>query len=492
MATIPRQSDASARNTASLEAGVLLVILVMGFAVYLSALGGPMFRLDDGYIVLNNAQALFAPDRNFPDAPALYGSTSLLHTIAAALTGALVGPELGLMVLAWIAIGLFGLAILELARDAGLSMSVRFLATATAITTGDLVQVHLNGLETTLAVAVVAWLIVLHRRESAVLPFLAAAAPFVRPELFLLSVLLMADVVLKDRPKGGLAETSRSVMIFGGLVSILLILQVWTSGSLLPTTGSAKKYFFDTVPSDPLVSTGVGFLRARDFFADMLPQSLFVLALLNRRFLAYVLFVLAFLGYFLVFQPNIIQQNFFRYFYVLIPFFVLGGIVLASSERVVFRIIAISGFVLALAMNIQSAAEEVPQNIRTVQGKFQVLEATADWIEENLDPTEPALVHDVGYISFATEQLFFDLVGLKSPAAVELNKQYTYKRGIWGRGEAMAEMARMTGAEVLLVSTGFNKHNLMTAPLEELGWVLEPHPNGSPPGHSAFLLVPPS
>ena len=123
MATIPRQSDASARNTASLEAGVLLVILVMGFAVYLSALGGPMFRLDDGYIVLNNAQALFAPDRNFPDAPALYGSTSLLHTIAAALTGALVGPELGLMVLAWIAIGLFGLAILELARDAGL---VRF------------------------------------------------------------------------------------------------------------------------------------------------------------------------------------------------------------------------------------------------------------------------------------------------------------------------------------------------------------------------------
>ena len=84
------------------------------------------------------------------------------------------------------------------------------------------------------------------------------------------------------------------------------------------------------------------------------------------------------------------------------------------------------------------------------------------------------------------------MVGLKSPAAVELNKRYTYKRGIWGRGEAMAEMARMTGAEVMLVSTGFNRNDLMTAPLEELGWTLEPHPNGSPPGHLAFLLIPPS
>ena len=319
-----------------------------------------MFRLDDGYIVLNNAHALFAQDKNFPDTPALYGSTSLLHTFAAALMGALLGPEQGLMVLAWIAIALFGLAILELARDAGLPKSVRFLVAATAITTGDLVRVHLNGLETTLAMAVVAWLIVLHRRESAVLPFLAAAAPFVRPELFLLSGLLMADVVLKDLPKGNLSKTIWSVVVFVALLSALLILQVWTSGSLLPTTGSAKNYFFDTLQSDPLVSSGAGLLRTRNFLVGMGLQTLFFLVLLNRRFFVYLLFALAFLGYFIVFQPNIIYQNYYRYLYVLIPFFVLGGIVLASSERLVFRVIALVGFVVALAMNIQNAAEEVP------------------------------------------------------------------------------------------------------------------------------------
>ncbi|WP_460275945.1 hypothetical protein [Celeribacter sp. ULVN23_4] len=461
------------------------------FAAYTFALGAPMFRLDDAYIVLHNADALFNADKNFPGTPALYGSTSLLHTLAAAVAGQLFGPEAGLMVLSWFAIGLYVFGILEMARQAGLSLLFRTLVTATALTTGDLVQVFLNGLETVFAMAVISWTIVLHLRGSRWLPVLAALAPFVRPELFLLSAFIMGDLLLKYDLEEARFVKLRPFATFSVIICILLLVQFVTSGGLLPATGEAKKIFFGVSDADAWEETSFGISNMLRFLSYLMPQPLFVFGLFRRRYSAYLFFILALLLYYVVFQPNIIGQNFFRYMYVLLPFFTLGGIALIASRTAAIRMMTISLFIAALALNMSTAVQKLSKNMEIVRQKHETLVQEATWIKQNLSPSDTVLVHDVGYIAFATDQSFFDMVGLKSPPAVEINARFAYKQGAEGRGEALAEMARLVDAKAMLVSTGWNRNQSLTAPLAGQGWTLSPHPGGNPAGLEAYILTPP-
>ncbi|WP_149866538.1 hypothetical protein [Tropicimonas marinistellae] len=476
---------------AFLEASVLLGILGGLCALYLLALGGPKFRLDDAYIVLNNAQALRAPDTSFPETPALHGSTSLLHTLAAALVAPVFGMELGLMVLAWGAIGLNGLGILQLTRQAELPRYIGVAVVACALTTGDLVQVYLNGLETGLAMAVLTWLIVLHRGGGRALPFLAAAAPFVRPELALLSALVLAGWCLRGERHAEAPPLLRAGLAFSSVFIGLLLLQYWASGSLLPTTGDAKKYFFITKETGFFESSAIGATQVFLFFLLMLPQSLFLLGLVRRRSRLYVLFAAVFLGYYMVFQPLTLHQNFYRYMYLLLPLCFLGAIELASSKNKGIRAFSTMMILVVLVLNVKGAAVSVPAGMETVRAKYETLSDAADWIDRVLEPSETVLIHDVGYVSFATDQRFFDIVGLKTPAAIEINRQFSYHGGEEGRGRALAEMAELSGARTILVSEGWNRGFRLVDHLAAEGWTPTPHPAGNPAGLEAYILAPP-
>ncbi|MEM1431762.1 MAG: hypothetical protein AAGG09_20075, partial [Pseudomonadota bacterium] len=285
-------------QTRGQEAAVLAVVLGVACVAYLGVLDGPKFRLDDAYIVLNNAAALFATDTAFPETPALHGSTSFLHTVAAALFGAVLSPETGLMVLAWMGLGLFGAGVLELARSAGLSLPMRALLAATAVTTGDLVQVHLNGLETGFAMATVTWLIVLHRRGSWSLPIVAGMAPFVRPELLLLSALIMVEALVRAGIQRDTRRLRGIVGRFACVFGALLTIQYLMSGSVLPSTGDAKRYFFVVSDLDARTELRIGLQQVALFLIQMLPLSVFLLAIVRRRCLPYALFALVLLGYF--------------------------------------------------------------------------------------------------------------------------------------------------------------------------------------------------
>ncbi|MEM6738467.1 MAG: hypothetical protein AAF646_00030 [Pseudomonadota bacterium] len=488
--------DAAGRHVGDtrVEASILVAVLGVAFGAYVTALGGAMFRLDDAYIVLNNAQALFAPDTAFPNTPALYGSTSLVHTLLTAGVGWVLPPELGLMLLAWVAVALFGLGVLELGRMAGLAAPLRVAIAICALTTGDFVRVHLNGLETGLAMAVVTWLIVLHRRRSPALPWLAALAPFIRPELLLLSGLIIGDVLWRARVWRDFSAALQIGAAFVVALVALLVLQFWISGGLFPSTGDAKRYFFVTSDLGLERELRIGGMQLVAFLtqAQILPQSLFLLFLFRGPNRSYLLFAMALVAYFVYVQPLIMHQTYYRYLYLLVPLFCLGMVDAIASERKLVRDLSFAVVLGALVLNAFNAVQRVPANVASVQDKYYALTDVADWIERNTAPDEVVMIHDIGYLAYAVDRPFYDVVGLKSPASVVLNRDLTFRSGKEGRGAALAEMAHRSGARLFVVSKAWDRNFGLIRSLEAQGWSAKAHPGREMIEYMAFVLTPPA
>ena len=161
-------------------------------ALHLFALGGqPAFRLDDAFIVLNNASALLESDQAFPDAPPLLGSTSLSHTFLVAGLSFVMPPETALLFLGWAGLLLFSLGVARFAGLEGAPDWLQLLFGLVALLCGDLFRVHLNGLETSLVLAASIWTVIGTTERWPPVPFGAflGVLPFLRPELAVLGAM---------------------------------------------------------------------------------------------------------------------------------------------------------------------------------------------------------------------------------------------------------------------------------------------------------------
>jgi hypothetical protein len=81
------------------------------------------------------------------------------------------------------------------------------------------------------------------------------------------------------------------------------------------------------------------------------------------------------------------------------------------------------------------------------------------------------MLHDAGYLAWAdAAPTLIDMVGLKSPDAAALHAQLTGPSCGAKRAEALAELARRTRPDVLVVWEPWDQLYRVTAALQEAGW----------------------
>ncbi|KAA9008033.1 hypothetical protein [Histidinibacterium aquaticum] len=471
----------------------LLIAVVVGLVALgaWSATGGPAFRLDDAYIVLNNAAAIVGGDASFPEVRPLHGSTSLLHTLAVFLLGLAMPPDAALFWLAWGAVLAQALAALFLARELQLSLAFGLGLAALTATAGDLIRVQVNGLETGWMVAAILWVLALAatRPTRPSVAILAGCLPFIRPELAILSIVLLAHGLWHIRSR----SDRRAAMAFAGtflaVTGALCLLQYWLAGTFLPVTGDAKKYFFETsvMPWDERAALSGTTLMRFAFFAGgpLLLALLVPKGTLARLAVAFALVATLALA---VMHTAILPQNWMRYLYFVLPVAVFSLAMLRASDAPGSRRATMLILVAGLAFNIAASVPRLGDHLGVLAAKRSTLEQTSDWINRNLEPETPLLIHDIGYVSWATSQRLFDIVGLRSPEAVPINRALRYQRGAEGQADALEAMIDVSGSCTLLVSDGWNSIANFTGSLRGRGWSVLPHPAGHPPGHQVYLL----
>ncbi len=487
---------ASTRPAVPLSALFLLVIA--GSALnYGLILGSPAFRLDDAYIVLHNAMALWDPDGSFAGTPPLEGSTSLLHTLAVAMVAPLAGPAAGLMVLSWLALFALGAGALAMAKDLGLRSGQAFTLALVPVTSGHILFVQLNGLETGWMMAATMWnFVFLHRGKTTpgVGVFLALL-PFVRPELAVLSG--VAGFWLCLRQIGTPRRLTGFILAGVTAFSLMLAIQFWLSGTLLPATGEAKRLFFATGEMAPTKSSNeIGIEVFRWAATFMGPVMLGLLYLRGRTGRAALVFALG-LTWVLVTQfPNIATANGFRYLYFLVPVATLGlalGMAAGQAQGSgrLSEGLATATVIVALSWNGLGMINDEPGTFHEIHEKQMDLAATAAWIDAHADPDTPLLIHDIGYMAYATEQPLWDIVGLKTAASRPINAAALPLGPGPALGRALTDMLAAAQSCQILVSTGWNKSLDFAGKLEAEGWRVSIHPEGHPPMHLAYLVSKP-
>ncbi len=472
--------------------GVLILVIAAAAALHWTALDGPAWPLDDAYIVLHNARALLHGDPSFPGAPALYGATSLLHSLTLAALSAAAPPQTALWALSWAAIAAAGLGVLAAGRTFGLPAGWSLALAVAVLTSGSAVYVLLNGLETGWMIAATIWTLVLFARDRAspAGAVLCGLLPFVRPELGLISTVLMLGMLL-DAWRDRRAEALRALALCLGPALTLLAAQWALTGAPLPRTGFAKRAFF----ADPDLGAGtlalyfLAKLAAFAVGAGGLVAALFLpRGTLPRRASLAALGLTAAMG---ALYPAVSAQNGMRLLYVLMPLAAFNLAALAGDAAPGARRVGRALIAAALALNLHALSYKAPADVARIADKRATLETVGAWIEANLDPDAPLMLHDVGYAAWATDVPLVDMVGLKSPASHAVHARLTALRGASAMPEAVDEIARMSGARAIMVSAEWDDRFGFIAGLRARGWTAELLSDDALRGYAVYRLTPP-
>jgi hypothetical protein len=107
----------------------------------------------------------------------------------------------------------------------------------------------------------------------------------------------------------------------------------------------------------------------------------------------------------------------------------------------------------------------------------------ASFCNEHLPPGSRILIHDAGYISYATKFPLTDMVGLKTPSSIEVHKQLTYLSKGQARSVAISKIAASSRANYLIVIGSWERMFHISDGLRSKGWIVEPVrvSNGSNP-----------
>jgi hypothetical protein len=481
-------------------------ILVLAVFIWLALLpGGIAFPLDDAYVTLHNATVVLSGvDRNFAGVPALVGATSPVHLALIAGLMLLIPAGSASQVVGCLAAMAYAAGLVRLALQHGASLTLALITAGIGLLAGYAPYHLSNGLETGMAMAAVTWSLVLaaHPGPSRWLALLCGVMPFIRPELGLLSLLLMARQWLLrwrqeglDRParKRAAAVASDCAIDLGLLVATAAPWLLWCwldTGSVIASTASAKAAFFAEM--DLSFGRKLALLAGGIAAAHLLPLWLWLLLLRRARLAAWLqIFTAAFfLSYFVAF-PGGIWQNFFRYQLILLPIFCYAMLALLRQWRgsMLFR-----GLLAACVVYV---AIGLPGRWADLEGGRQrtldALVPVAAWMREHLPADARILIHDAGYVAFATPFSLVDAVGLKTRESIAEHRRWTLPSGGQDLGIALDHIVRRfdTGYAVLLDDGGF--WSRMATALRRQGYALTVlrKPAGIP-GYYVYRLEPPA
>jgi hypothetical protein len=443
---------------------------------------------------MHNAQVVLSgEDRNYPGVPALVGTTSIIHLAFVTGLMLILPPEPASFTVNAFAVLFYALGLARLAFCLGAAPAVAALAVWIGTLSGYGLFHLFNGLETGLAMAVMVWALVfaLSPTPTWQLPLLCGLMPFVRPELAALSALLMVRQAWGHWAQTGAVKAVVRDGVLAFLAAVPWLVWAWLdTGHLLPATISAKGAFF--------AEGGMPWWKKLKFMASAMNAMTLVPAFLGLVFLwrsSAALVVCVFFGTFMaayyIQLPGALHHNHFRYLQILAPLSTFGLMMATRDDNRVrghLPIIVASLLTVAtLAFSWKAYETDLAHTRRDSAGM-------ADWINENLSPDARILIHDAGYIAFATQFELIDLVGLKTLSSISYHQRWTAPTNGAGRGEAIHQVAlssNPTHAVILNDADAF--WGAAADALRQRGWLLEAiRPAPQVEGYAVFRLTAPT
>lgn len=466
-----------------------VVLVFIGWLWHTFALGSPVFPVDDAYITLHNANVLVSgqPDPNFAGTPALAGATSPLHlAVVSGLMLLALPPLWALDTAAWLGTLLFALGIMKLCRAFAVPVWPAFFLCLAGLLCARTPHQLMNGLETSWALAGVAWALALStgegRKAAIGMAAVCGTLPFVRPELAALSLLLLPLPAWKRWEATKDAQDARRLFVLCCGASLLaalpwLVWQFSVSGSFVPATIAAKRYYFSEggLPFD----TKWDWVE-RHFLAFLGACGLLSLAGLSlfktMQGKIGLLFTAVLLTVYFVQFPGALGHYEGRYLYVLLPLLLFGA---ASAFRQFAdhpaRLRWLTLFVFITAVESALFAPAMWREHLGGRAFTRVeLAGVADWCRKNLPPGSRLLIHDAGYISYATDFPMADIVGLKTPANISFHREVTYASKGAARPLAIHTAALTSRAQYLVVLHGWDGVFRISDGLRAFGWQVDP------------------
>jgi hypothetical protein len=452
---------------------VFFILLIL-WACYAHYFNPPIFPLDDGYIYLHNAQVLhLGYDRNYLGVPALAGSTSPIYLLLVSLLLYVLSPLWALQTAAWLGILIYSLGLVRLTfvHRASAIQALLFLISGLGIAFTP--YQLLNGVETGWAMAAVVWTLALMSagqtlRCRILISVLCGTLPFLRPELIIFSAWIM---VWQTWRYGRNILFDLFVMLI--CAAPWIIWCEWSMGQFYPMTINAKAIF--TAQSCLLWHEKTHYFLLSFFsFIKLIGEIVFfgMLILLSVTALGRVILV-ALLSFFILFwfyMPEVVVFNNLRYLYPLIPLLLYGVFSCIQNERT--EIYWAANFLLLLTAACAIAFFPLKWRTYVADARLMTssLVAVAQWCNTNLPSHSTLLVHDAGYISVATSFHLIDLVGLKTPACMAYQQQYTLDGCKMQRGAATAAIIQHYHPDYLIVLPDWMRGFGIMRNATQLGW----------------------
>lgn len=455
-----------------------------------------VFPVDDAYISLHSAQVLYSgADRQYLGTPALVGATSPAHVVLTSLLLPFLTPLWAHWLNGWLGALAFACALARLAFSLRAHPLVALLVSITGLIVGEVPHQLLNGLETGWAMAAVSWTLAaalespVRRRWE--LPVGIGVLPFVRPELALLSGLLLLNRVVSNYQESAddWRNTQKDLLWTAMAAAPWLLLMFWNTGALVPATVMAKRnYFAEGCRSAELKLESV--IESLSRFSQTMGVLVFAAPLLvfNRVGRLMVLYAAGLVFAYYNSFPGALDHYEQRYLYVLLPAMWIGPAAATASRSRVLR----SGALIVIGAVLAEAALQAEprwrQHLRYVNFTRHELAGATTWLNDNIPPASRVLVHDAGYVGFAGRFEIVDLVGLKTPSTRRVHAEVTWPSCGQARRTAVAQIASEARITHLVVLAGWDVSYGISAALSDAGWRVDEQYRGA---YRVYRVTPP-
>lgn len=442
-----------------------------------------VFPVDDAYITLHNARAMLdGTDASFAGISPLTGATSLLHLALLALWMRVLAPLPAACVVLWLGIYAYAAGVLQLCLAHHLPRWKVAAVLVCALLVGLTPYQLTNGLETGWAMAAVAWSFALASGNTAAarygLAALCGAMPAVRPELTAFAALLLGCQVMQTWH--GTRSPERRQALIGIALAACLAALPWcavyasATGLPFPTTVAAKRVFFaeQGLPSAVKLAWTGGFLWSFALAMGLLTVGYAGLRSTGAGRAGLAFGVILVIVYAVVF-PGALGHYDQRYLYVLTPVLLYGLVRLQVLDAPRVRLAASAVLMAAAVQALALSPVWLDAMARKREDTRTNLFPIAAWCNAHLDPSARLLVHDIGYVSWATRFALVDLVGLKSPGSTVWHRRLTGPSGGEKRAEAVDDIARETRPDDLIMLGEWDRIYHLTTGLREHGWRLD-------------------
>lgn len=448
----------------------LILMVCLGLWMQLNDAGLGIYGPDDPYIFDHSVEGILAgKETRFINSSPWHGVTSPAFVAALLAFNRVLSLDVAHWVVGTLSTLLLASGLYVLCRRTTLHPGLSVVVVLTGLLNRFTIIQITNGLETGMAMAAMAWgLVVLDHKKPPLWGYaMMGVIYFIRPELAILTAIFGVYMLIK-RPDGYLQGLLVTGLVFAVCAGVLW----YASGMLVPKTLSAKTYFFalgcDTNFSK-FLSISHQFLLFLFFFGIFSIGFVFV----SESQLKYFIFIFAFIflcSYFI--RLPFLYSNHFRYLGIFVPFAVLGWATWLAKQKPILGVDsrAIGGFVVVLTLVFAGSSLHYFSLEHHKYSDDNL--ATARWVATNVPKDAIVMVHDAGAISRVGEQRLVDIVGLKSPASVDIHRRTTFA-SCGGDTTAIVDIAQSTGASYLVTLLEWDDGKAFTKTLADKGWAVE-------------------